>query len=169
MTSGLYPYIKMLKHIKIKNILLVFFIILGISCTQTISSFPGTMTSVEIDEVLYWIYADKTDEMVLILAISTELTPERINVIAGQVNVKERVQPKIMKLFQPKDSRLPIVVMDGEEFPCKRNNFYIITKLNGNICTIKKEIDPSKLNEYPREDWSTNEKIIFKKARIFLD
>ena len=164
MTSGLYFLYKKLKHMKIKNKLLAFFLFLSISCTQTRSGFPGTMTSVEADE-LYWIYVDKTNEMVLLLAISKMVLP-------GRVEIKEKVQPIIKKWIQSKklqDNRLPIIIIDGEEFPCEGNKFYIITKSYENICIIKKEIDPSKLNEYPQEDWSTNEKIIFKKLRLFLD
>ena len=129
-------------------ILLILFILPFITgCFPKRSGFPGTFTGVEVDGIHYKIYADKTDDMVVILALMPNIKCE----------MHERVQKHIFEQI----SRLPIVFFDGKEFSYDKNALYIITKLDGKLNISKREINPSRMQDYPGKDWNSNEVIIY--------
>ena len=127
--------------------LILFILPFIIGCSPKRSGFPGVFTGVEVDGIHYKVYADKTDDMVVILAATPNI----------KFGMKERVQKHIFEQI----SRLPIVFFDGKEFSYDKNALYIITKLDGKLNISKREINPSRMQDYPEKDWNPDEVIIY--------
>ncbi len=136
-------------------ILSVFSFITG--CSFERSGLQGSFTDTKVNGNSYMIYSDKTDDMVVILAISQDIAH-------GHLEMRERVQKNIFE----KISRLPQVFIDGKEFTYDKNALYVITETEDKLTVSKREIDPSKLKEYPEKDWSPNEATIYEQVNSFF-
>ncbi len=126
-------------------------------CSFERSGFPGTFTDTEINGKSYMIYTDKSDDMIVILAISQDIAH-------GHLEMRERVQEHIFEQI----GRLLQVFIDEKEFTYDKNALYVITETEGKLNVSKREIDPSKLKEYPEKDWSPNEATIYKQVNSFF-